>query len=283
VDGAASEDHWDTARKVGELLKTLKLKEPGREGTFGSLAFSHEILHQIGGEDDSNRNTSRRILLLLESIAFGSPDAYNRVTGAVLKRYLSEDDAFLAWRSEKPIPRFLLNDFSRFWWTMAVDFAYKRRSRMGQGAVIRNLKLRMSRKLIYAAGLLACFSLALDEQSAKRLKEAEKEGEPVERVKYFRDLLAKPPLEILAEHVLRHKNLDRSAKKLFDAYDLFLDALSDKDKRQELESLDLKQANSSAVYNKVRQATHDFRDALTEIFFDEESGVADLTIRYGVF
>lgn len=139
VDGAASDDHRDIARRVHERIHSVVSRDPGREGTFGSLAFSHELLHQIGGEDDTNRNTTRRILLLLESIPFGNEDAYKRVTRGVLKRYLSEDDAFLQWRSQFPVPRFLLNDFSRFWWTMAVDFAYKRRTRMGEGAVIRNL------------------------------------------------------------------------------------------------------------------------------------------------
>ncbi len=203
VDGAASDDHRDIARRVHERIHSVVSRDPGREGTFGSLAFSHELLHQIGGEDDTNRNTTRRILLLLESIPFGNEDAYKRVTRGVLKRYLSEDDAFLHWRSQFPVPRFLLNDFSRFWWTMAVDFAYKRRTRMGEGAVIRNLKLRMSRKLIYAAGLLACFSVALDEQTASGLKEKEGTQNPEcgARTEYFQALLSQPPLEILARHM----------------------------------------------------------------------------------
>jgi hypothetical protein len=28
---------------------------------------SHDIVHEIGGEDDTNSNTTRRVLLLLES------------------------------------------------------------------------------------------------------------------------------------------------------------------------------------------------------------------------
>jgi hypothetical protein len=54
-----------------EQLENLSAKEVGREGLFGSMAFSHDLVHQIGGEDDTNRNTTRRILLLLESKVIG--------------------------------------------------------------------------------------------------------------------------------------------------------------------------------------------------------------------
>jgi hypothetical protein len=45
---------------------------------------------------------------------------------------------------------------------MAVDFASKQRDRAGAGWGLRNAKLRMSRKLIFASGLLVCFSANLD-------------------------------------------------------------------------------------------------------------------------
>jgi hypothetical protein len=35
------------------------------------MAFSHDIIHQIGGQNDTNKNTTQRILLLLESAAMG--------------------------------------------------------------------------------------------------------------------------------------------------------------------------------------------------------------------
>jgi predicted nucleotidyltransferase len=287
VDGIAADDHWDVACRVREAVHPIVKKEPGREGTFGSLAFGHELLHRIGGPDDTNQNTTRRILLLLESLPFGRRDAYDRVIRGVLRRYLSEDEAFRNWRAAQPVPRFLLNDFARFWWTMAVDFAYKRRSRQGSGAVLRNLKLRMSRKLIYAAGMLTCFSLALDKAAAEKLRS----GEPSssgnagveKRVEHFKRLLEKPPLEILAAHLIDHQHLNDAAKKIFNAYDRFLGALANVKHRGHLEELNENVRQDDALYREVRQATHEFREGLIEVFFDEKSGLADLTKSYGVF
>src|SRR2546421_555271 len=107
------------------------------------MAFSHELVHQIGGEDDTNRNTTRRILLLLESDTIGRHEAYDRTVNNIIDRYVLEDRQFLRKGARYHVPRFLLNDFARYWRTMAVDFAYKVRTRSRKGAAIRNIKLRM--------------------------------------------------------------------------------------------------------------------------------------------
>src|SRR5229473_3295864 len=141
-----------------------RFRPPGQTGTFGNMAFSHDIIHQIGGQNDTNRNTTQRILLLLESATIGrSNQAYERIIRGVINRYLEEDNHLLTRDSRRyRVPRFLLNDIVRFWRTMAVDFASKQRDRAGKGWGLRNAKLRMSRKLIFASGLLVCFSANLD-------------------------------------------------------------------------------------------------------------------------
>jgi len=104
------------------------------------MAFSHDIIHQIGGQNDTHRYTTQRILLLLESAPIGrSNQAHERIIRGVVSRYLEEDTHLLTADSRQyRIPRFLLNDIVRFWRTMAVDFARKQRDRAGEGWGLRN-------------------------------------------------------------------------------------------------------------------------------------------------
>lgn len=154
IDGGADPKHLDVAQEIKVRLDRLEAKQPGPEGTFGSLAFSHQILHWIGGEDDSNANTTRRLLLLLESKAIDRSEARDRVLNNILTRYLREDHGLWVKGKERRVPLFLLNDIARYWRIMVVDFAYKQRARANRGYALRNIKLGLSRKLIYASGLL---------------------------------------------------------------------------------------------------------------------------------
>jgi predicted nucleotidyltransferase len=88
IDGFADANHQAVREKVKPIIDRFAAKDPGQEGTFGQMAFSHDLVHQIGGEDDTNRNTTRRLLLLLESAVVGRPDAYERVVKNVLQRYI---------------------------------------------------------------------------------------------------------------------------------------------------------------------------------------------------
>ena len=79
IDGAADWNHHDLAAKIRAEIDKVAAKPTGAEGTFGRMVFSHDLIHQIGGEDDTNRNTTRRVLLLMESKALGREDAHDRV------------------------------------------------------------------------------------------------------------------------------------------------------------------------------------------------------------
>ena len=283
VDGFADANHQAVREKVASIINRHAEKRPGQEGTFGQLAFSHDLVHQIGGEDDTNRNTTRRLLLLLESAVVGRPDAYERVVKNVLQRYVLEDDGFVNASGKYHVPRFLQNDFARYWRTMAVDFAYKRRSRFGKGAAIRNLKLRMSRKLLYASGLLTCFGCHLGLMQGPTLFPCKSDANTHECVACLRESMRRTPLEILASVFLRFPHLNDAGRTLFDAYDEFLGMLASDVTRDALEKLPPRPSPDDPVWSRARTLSHSFRDGLLRLFFDSKSGLHDLTRMYGVF
>jgi hypothetical protein len=97
---------------------------------------------------------------------------------------------------------------------MAVDFAYKLRKRSGKGWAIRNIKLRMSRKLIYVSGLLACFSFHLDFSDGQRETLFADPNRQHEVIEALERIFQATPLEIIAAVFDRFTHLDGTARKI---------------------------------------------------------------------
>ncbi len=280
VDGIADPNHHALLLDAEKKIRDFAGKDVGREKTFATIVSSHDLIHNVGGEDDTNKNLTRRMLLLLESTPVTGSIAHERVVKNILKRYLIEDSSFRRVDG-KHIPHFLLNDFARLWRTMAVDFAYKLRARSGEKWAIRNIKLRMSRKLLYVAGLLACFHphlLDLDNPENRWIYE-EKSFQP-EIIDIVHSIFSDTPLDIVAGF-LDTEELHPMARPLFRAYDEFLGVLSDSDQRKHLDELSEAAADSDPIYQKARETSHRFRDSLLNLFFGEKLNL--LTRQYGVF
>jgi predicted nucleotidyltransferase len=282
IDGQAVPQHLDVALEVAARLKRNKFGEPGQTGIFGNMTFSHDLVHKIGGREDTNENTTRRVLLLQESLPVGRPQAHERVLRLILSRYMNEDYGFKFGRAPFKVPRFLLNDFVRYWRTIAVDFVQKQRGQAGLGWGLRSAKLRMSRKLIFATGLLSCFSCELlcsgevRDELMKRHSTLAMEG-------HFRAFIDRSPLEILASFLLELKIKSRTAIRLFSSYNAFLILLNDAGKRNHLKNLTPEKSGGDVVFDEVRQISREFQNGLTSLFFQDNALLRNLTITYGVF
>jgi predicted nucleotidyltransferase len=285
IDGQANSDHLIIAQKIQEVLEDHReqFHPPGQTGTFGNMAFSHDVIHQIGGQNDTNRNTTQRILLLLESKPVGKNDqAYERIIRGVINRYLEEDNHRLTEDGKRyRVPRFLLNDIVRFWRTMAVDFASKQRDRAGKGWGLRNAKLRMSRKLIFASGLLVCFGCNLDPKLQEGI--SSNDGDiKLDLVNYIREQTKLTPLEILASAVEQNGVSKAIGAELFKAYSEFLTLVDDKYHRDELDRLRAEDSRTNPTFKRIKEISQAFEHALDLLFF-ENINLAALTRKYGVF
>jgi len=285
VDGQANRTHLPAAQKIRTKLEgELDIKPPGPSALFGGPSFSHELIHRIGGDADSNRNTTRRILLLLESISLeDGREVRERVLRQLVRRYIGDDHVYRLRTELKPyVPGLLLNDFVRFWRTMAVDFASKRLERQGDGWALRRFKLRMSRKLLFLAGLAACLSCRLRPSDALSKAGGSDEVFCNALTEELMTSVDSRPLEVLARLVGEFQALD-AGRDLFGAYDEFLGILADTDQRAELERLDADSAPTDPLFQRTDQIAKRFRDGALKLFFDTDDQLTKLTQQYGVF
>jgi hypothetical protein len=163
---------------------------------------------------------------------------------------------------------------------MAVDFADKFHDQTGEKWALRNTKLRFSRKLIFMTSVLACFSW--------QLRKISSESDPIEQtveaaLSHLLSYLSRPPLEILADELLRGSVPSSTCCKIMCSYDEFLSILSDEKLRDELVQLPRELAEKNVLFQRIRNLSHTFRDGLIEWLFDANLEMFPLVKDYGLF
>ncbi|HEX3556053.1 MAG TPA: nucleotidyltransferase domain-containing protein [Thermoanaerobaculia bacterium] len=283
IDGPSDPEHFRVAQEVRRFLTGLQLAEPGTTETFGTLASSHELIHHIGGVRDTNQNMTRRILLLLESRAVTNQLVLDRVIRGILNRYIVAEVS-VSWRTEPTVvvPRFLLNDIVRFWRTMAVDYAAKRWEQSDKKWALRNAKLRMSRKLLFVAGLLICFNFELNPPGDRDSIVSDFATLPLQLTDYLLKQMRLTPIDLLSQALLKTGRPDVVAD-IMDSYDDFLGLLADETERRRLEDLKFEAAGEDELFGRIRALSRSFQRGLTGLFFYGDDTLRELVTKYGVF
>jgi hypothetical protein len=232
---------------------------PGSQGIFGATVFADHLVERIGLDADDNSNLTRRMLLLLESVAVARPEVHDRCRRRVLRGYL--DDAPKDFRP----PRFFLNDLIRYWRTICVDFVGKEREGDEGKWALRNLKLRTSRKILFAGGLLPILL-------CHRLRAEAMEG-------FLLESLERPSLDRIAYAFLELGAADAGVRAV-GAYDKFLGLIADPAVRTELATVTRASAPSSEVFEEGRRLGREIELGLQFLLF--ETRIQPLVREYGI-
>ena len=238
----------DGSPSIESVAEQLGGKPPGREELFGVQVSLQDLRGKIGRDEDNNANLTRRMLFILESVPVCGADVHAASRRALLAGYLSANV-----KDYRP-PRFLLNDLIRYWRTIAVDFESKMRARRGEGWGLRNAKLRLSRKSLFAGGLipiLECYRHPADAM-----------------LDYLDNRMSAPPLDRLADAFRDHDLVDAGARTLL-AYDEFLGILNDSKKRSALDGLELADSTQSALFARIAELGEEFESGLLTLLFDD--------------
>ena len=115
----SAETDSDLSERVRSELRSIVPNSPSEGGAFGESVNRGEILANIGGDDDSNKNITRRILLLLEGEWLFNEEGLRGFRREILERYIGEG------MTDHQLALFLLNDIIRYYRTVAVDKVFE--------------------------------------------------------------------------------------------------------------------------------------------------------------
>lgn len=256
VDDAERGSVKPSIEEVGAMLD----QAPGEQGVFGVPVFCQQLVDNIGLDRDDNQNLTRRMLFLLESEPVTGDTAYASAREKTLTRYLDE-----SVKDFRP-PRFLLNDTVRYWRTICVDFAAKEAVGHAKWG-LRNAKLRLSRKVLFAGGLLPILACS-------RLK---RDAIP----DFLRRQFGMPPTDRIAESFLQHGAVDAGGRAL-GAYDEFLGLLDDKAFRDKLYGVTRATAPESDEFAQVRRLGGDLEAGVLALLFETEA-LPEVVRDYAIF
>ncbi|MEA2641982.1 MAG: hypothetical protein QOF51_3376 [Chloroflexota bacterium] len=251
-DGRTDDEDVNALAETCQALFNEDGKAPGAQDIFGVPFAWPKLADAIGLEEDDNANLTRRMLTLLESVAL-TGEAVDECRGTILDRYLRR-----GVKNHRP-PRFLLNDVIRYWRTICVDFEGKHKTSGGDDPkwVMRNAKLRTSRKLLFAGGLLPVLFC--------RLRELD------EIPTFLSEQLAARPVDRIAWAFLELGLVSEGARCL-SAYDEWISMLQDPAFRAAMAALRASTRDDSAEFARVRSAGERLHSGLTALLFESPLG-----------
>lgn len=208
--------------------------------TFGEVATLANLCANVGGEADSNRTLTYRMLVLAEGTPLIRNAAYGAIINGLATTYGSAGTAGHRLLS-------LATDIARYWRTLRIDYKHKVDEKRLPWAV-RNLKLRSARRLWY-------FSLALDFLArAPRIAYERARSFDVAAVRDYLEGMAGSPVHRLVTACRVLNVPDPAVATLLQHYEAVQSALASRSVRKHLDALPNEQRFDDAIYEPIRAA-----------------------------
>ncbi|MCB9701359.1 MAG: hypothetical protein H6711_05675 [Myxococcales bacterium] len=258
ADAAADPDADALRAEAAALLRELGFAVADK--TFARALDQAVLVRDIGGRMDTNEHLTHRALLLTEGAWLSAPATARAVQDDLFRAYTGGAIASGRYLSA------LANDLQRYYRTICVDYRFKVEV-AGKGWALRNLKLRHSRKLWHLANLVL-FSWAAT------VADDEREALVGEHL----DL---PPLARIAAG-LRALDGGPLCGPLFLAYERFLAAIADPERREHLDRLDHDHREGSPTYRALRDNADRLDEAAQAIVGHLWARGPEYLIRFGL-
>jgi hypothetical protein len=206
--------------------------------TFGDVAAIADLHTNVGGEADTNRALTYRILALCEGRVVNQSNAHEAIIGRLASAYGGSHTAGHRLLS-------LATDVARYWRTLRIDYKYKVDEKKKSWAV-RALKLRSARRLAYFSSALhfVAFGPRLDYDQAPGFASQVIED-------FMRDMAGNPVERILRS--IREMGVDEDvANRLLAEYEIIHKELGDTSVRNHIERLNEKDRFGDETFQRLR-------------------------------
>ncbi|MBE6070260.1 MAG: hypothetical protein E7211_21590 [Clostridium lundense] len=148
----ANLDKYCFFAQLYEINRKLHYKDPSKGGEYWDFIPKPNLLDIGSREEDYNNSFTARMLLLLESKPLYNELAYQTIVKEAVDKYFGDFQDY----SNGFFPLFLMNDILRYWYTLTLNYEYRRDDNDDTNKKNwKRLKLKYAR-LITCFSMLAC-------------------------------------------------------------------------------------------------------------------------------
>lgn len=138
--------------KLYEINRAMGFPDPSKGGEYWSIINKMDFLDIGSRKEDFNNSFTARLLFMLESKPLYNERIYNQLLDETVSKYFVDYQE----HQEEFYPLFLMNDILRYWYTLTLNYEYRRDDKDSiNKRNWKRLKLKYAR-LITCFSMLAC-------------------------------------------------------------------------------------------------------------------------------